>query len=529
VKKLKKTKGSLQPGVTNVTTEDTMCDYLDANRSIFAFRRAVPEDLQPFIFTKTGKPRTEWRYSLKTNDRRLANERCHIETVLTDRLLEKARADRQAWLVASAKSPQERQRERLQWEGELEASELTSQELLRHERAFEEREPARQALIATLGRPRAELSSAEMATRDLIPDDEFDTPDVKAKRQRKIEREWAEGEAEAAEQFAATRSGAAAKLAYFRIMDVFEDYAAEGPLKPSTHKRWKAVLENLVAFLGYDDANKVTRQDVIAWKDALLSEVDEDGQKKRGNRTVSEVFLAASKATFTWGMGNGRNTENPFSSVTVKVRKRRRLRDPDFTEDEGLLILRSALAPQSELLAPRHALARRWVPWICAYTGARVNEITQMRAEDVKQIKDVWTIRITPEAGGQKNDKARVIPIHAHIVEQGFPEVATAQAKGPLFYDPSRSRGGSAAHPQYKKVGERLAAWVRKIGVDDPEVQPNHAWRHLFKSRARNAGMDLDAREAIAGHEPGTEGRRYGVNDIPFLAAEIAKLPRFKV
>ena len=70
-----------------------MCDYLEENRSVFAFRRAVPEDLQPFNFTRTGKPRTEWRYSLKTTERRLANERCRIEAVVTDKLLEKARAD----------------------------------------------------------------------------------------------------------------------------------------------------------------------------------------------------------------------------------------------------------------------------------------------------------------------------------------------------------------------------------------------------------------------------------------------------
>jgi integrase len=529
LKKLKKTKGSLQPGVTNVTTEEPVSEYLDDNRKNYAFRRAVQPDLQPFILNSKGKPRTEWRISLRTTDRRKASELCHIEAVKTDAAIRKAEAARHAWLIASAKSPKENERERLKWEYEMEAMELASRDLDLLDWQMEEREPIRQAILSNLSRPRAELSDAEAAMRDLIPDREFDPPELKAERQRKIEREWAEGEAEAAAQFEATRSGKVNAPSYHRIMDVFTDYAAENGLKPATLKRWKAVLENLIAFLGHDDANKVTRQNVIAWKDLLLAEVGEDGKKKRGNRTVREVFLAAARATFTWGKDNGRNAENPFTAISIKVRKRRRLRDPDFTEDEGLLILRSALLPQSELLAPRHALARRWVPWICAYTGARVNEITQMRAEDVTQIKGIWTIRITPEAGTQKNDEARVIPLHEHLVQQGFPKVASDAVKGPLFYDPARARGGSAAHPQYKKVGERLAAWVRKIGVDDPDVQPNHAWRHLFKSRARTAKMDLDAREAIAGHEPGTEGRKYGVNDIPFLATEVAKLPRFAV
>ncbi|MEC5293197.1 hypothetical protein, partial [Aurantimonas sp. C2-3-R2] len=33
--------------------------------------------------------------------------------------------------------------------------------------------------------------------------------------------------------------------------------------------------------------------------------------------------------------------------------------------------------------------SRRWVPWICAYTGARVNEITQLRRQDIKQIDGI--------------------------------------------------------------------------------------------------------------------------------------------
>ena len=31
------------------------------------------------------------------------------------------------------------------------------------------------------------------------------------------------------------------------------------------------------------------------------------------------------------------------------------------------------------------------------------------------------------------------------------------------------------------KARERLAKWVRELGITDPEVQPNHGWRHSFK------------------------------------------------
>jgi hypothetical protein len=144
VKKLEKTKGLIQPTVTNVTSEAPLCTYLDDERPVLAFRRAVPKDLRPFIKTRTGRPRSEWRYSLGTKDKKLANERCHLETVRTDSLLKQARADRAAWLIENAKSPRERELERLRWKAERANEEFLSLEAAQDDWAFDEREPVRQ-------------------------------------------------------------------------------------------------------------------------------------------------------------------------------------------------------------------------------------------------------------------------------------------------------------------------------------------------------------------------------------------------
>lgn len=44
------------------------------------------------------------------------------------------------------------------------------------------------------------------------------------------------------------------------------------------------------------------------------------------------------------------------------------------------------------------ALAKRWLPWVCAYTGARVGEIAQLRKQDVAHEHGRWVLVITPEA-----------------------------------------------------------------------------------------------------------------------------------
>jgi hypothetical protein len=41
--------------------------------------------------------------------------------------------------------------------------------------------------------------------------------------------------------------------------------------------------------------------------------------------------------------------------------------------------------------------ARRWVPWICGYTGARVNEITSLLPSDIQQILGIWCFVLRPE------------------------------------------------------------------------------------------------------------------------------------
>ena len=97
-------------------------------------------------------------------------------------------------------------------------------------------------------------------------------------------------------------------------------------------------------------------------------------------------------------------------------------------------------------MARHNAMARRWVPWLCAYTGSRPGEVTQLRAQDVQRENGLWVIRITPEAGAVKGRRARVVPIHEHLIEQGFIKFAEAQGNGPLFYDAGGRRTTPLIH-----------------------------------------------------------------------------------
>ncbi len=308
---------------------------------------------------------------------------------------------------------------------------------------------------------------------------------------------------------------------------MIEGYIRESDLAPATVKSYRRQFAVFQSHVGHDDARAISKADIAIWKDKLLAGGGSSG-KRLTPKSVGDTYLAVVRAVFAWGVANDHVDANPAVGVTVKKSVKTRLRSTKGLDDsEALTILRATLTEPPPKLSPKRAFARRWVPWICAYTGARVNEITQLRAEDVTLRDGQWTIRITPEAGPVKDRNVRTVALHPHLVEQGFC-VVVGMAEGPLFYDPTMRKGGSAAHHQSKKVGEYLARWVRSLGVDDPDVAPNHGWRHRFKTQARDLRLMADVVRFIQGHAPNGVEETYGDVSVSATFAEISRIPFYQ-
>src|ERR1700730_4690001 len=81
-----------------------------------------------------------------------------------------------------------------------------------------------------------------------------------------------------------------------------------------------------------------------------------------------------------------------------------------------------------------------------------------------------------------------------------------------------------AKKPRYTQARQRLADWVRNLGVSDPELRPNHAWRHTFKQIADRAGISERMSDYITGHAHKSAGAGYGA---PILSDMAQALNRF--
>jgi integrase len=308
---------------------------------------------------------------------------------------------------------------------------------------------------------------------------------------------------------------------------LFERWVAgKGPAK-ATVDRWRGVFLCLNQDFSGRSAVSITVEEAQDWANKLVS-------SERTPRTVRDVWIVAARTVFAWAVDQRLTSKNPFASVRVSVPRKNRSRETKaFRAEEVRTILNAASAETDAGRAS--SAARRWVPWLCAYTGARVGEITQLRGADVVQQEGVDAIRITPEAGTVKTGQARLVPLHDHLTAQGFLAFAKAKGKGPLFYQIPRAAPREAddatnpRKPPYVKARERLAAWVRSIGVDDPELQPNHAWPHTFKQVADRAGITERTSDYITGHAHKSVGAGYGAPTLDDMASALKKFPRYKL
>lgn len=313
-----------------------------------------------------------------------------------------------------------------------------------------------------------------------------------------------------------------------KLKTLFEGYFRELRAQnrgAEAERRWRPVFDDLKAFLKHDDALKITKQRLQDWKDDLIGRL--------AAKTIRDVNFTAVKAVFGWAADTGRIPSNPASGLKMKVAKPIQAREKGLNDDEAVAVLKAALAYQPKpsdnpatAEQPKLTAAKRWTPWLCAHTGARISEMTQLRAEDVKVKDGVHYLRITSDAGSVKAGIYRDVPIHQQLIDLGFLDFVKASGNGPLFYKPLANR--KSATP-WRTVSGRVSDWVRSLRVLDDRVKPNHGWRDRFKTLAIELGMNARAADAIQGHAARTAGENYGNVTLKARKIAIDLLPAYDI
>ncbi len=311
---------------------------------------------------------------------------------------------------------------------------------------------------------------------------------------------------------------------------LFNAYVAlpgkQGQRADATVVRYRKIItEAFPAFLlgraKHVDAARVVKGDVVAWRDSLLL-------SGLTAKTVKDVKLAALRAAFHCAHSDGLLPSNPAAGINMGSTRRAGAgdRESGLNNDEAYKILSLALAQGPGRRSAERARAIRWVPWIQAYTGARVSEVAQLRGIDFLPRQDAVYMRFTPEAGSIKSGKYRDVPVHPHLVEQGLLALVKEVGNGPLFH----SRTGSAEESKRGRtqVAAHLREWVRgDVGVKDKRVSPTHAWRHRLTTVWRATLLSEHALAYICGQRLPGMAAIYG--DMAGLAIQMERVPRIEL
>ena len=294
------------------------------------------------------------------------------------------------------------------------------------------------------------------------------------------------------------------------LSDLFERWQRERGPAPSTVITWTGYVRRFREHLGHEDIHKVAKADVIAWKDKLVAA----GYSARG---IKYGHIAAISALFSYAVDNEILQVNPAKGIKLTLKRAAGTKMLPYTDEEVGQILR--------LADKEKAPAKRWLPWLLAFSGARVGELAQLWGSRIIEVDGCYVLKIAPaeDGGTLKNEGSeRDVPLPLAVIERGFLDFVKERGGGPLFYG---KRGRGKRHSS-KGVATHLAAWIRDQGFTDGRKAPNHAFRHWFKSACQKAGVQDSVADAIQGHV-GSRGEadRYRHVSVAVMFEAIQRIP----
>lgn len=472
-----------------------MCTYLAKRGSTYYFRRAIPAELRPAF-----DGQSEFMRSLRVKDRERAKRLIPALAEESDRELDEARAKLQLGggegRLKQEAAPQSLVQLGLAEDAALEAR-LAEEASLR----FRQREAEREKLRLRLKTLRSvELSLPEQAMRDLLREHEAKAAALTAARE--FQREPAQTVA---------RDGLAPRTSL--DPQLIDQWAAERKVRTKTADAHRAVARWFKECVGERAVEEITRKDVLAFKAALLS---------KGTSTANaHVKISRLRSLLNFAKSNDIIESNPAEGIKINDTAGGRNKRQPFSPSSLVAIFRSPVYRRDERPTRGRGEAAYWLPLLALYTGARLEELGQLRCSDVHEqdyvgADDVqqkcWVIRITEcEEDGLKLKNAasdRIVPVHPALESLGFIRFAKKQslAGAALFPDLRPNKYGIFT----AKWGEWFSKYKRETcGITDRR-QVFHSFRHTFKDYARHAAISDRIQRQLMGHSAGDVADQYG-------------------
>lgn len=499
-----------------------MCTYLAKRGATYYFRRAIPAELRPAF-----GGRAEFMVSLRSKDRAEAKLRIPAHTTETDKLLADATRSLAGKAVSKPRpslSPAQIERERARWEAEQLQAELVAEANFVADMEVERLEPVMDALAAGI---ETDASPADVARAvKLLVGHERDKAgaDLAALRSR-----YGQTARASVDQPQAVECKPASDSGLYLEKDILDRWATERGVVPKGKDTHKAVAEWFYARTERKPVERITRQDVLAFKDKLLAE----GQSVAN----TNMKLSRLRTLLGWAYQNDLAPSNVAEGISVKVADSGKSKRLPFALDELQAIFASPVYANGDRPKRGKGEAAYWLPLLGLFTGARLEEIGQLRVSDVQRreypdqdgkMLAGWFLHITESTDerGQANRiknaaSERLVPLHPELERLGF--IAYVEKlkdqQGRVFPDLVPNIYGRLT----AKWGEWFGPYMRNVcGITDKR-KVFHSFRHTFKDYTRRAKMPEGVQRQLMGHAGKDVADDYGSGyDLHSLAEAMA-------
>lgn len=306
-------------------------------------------------------------------------------------------------------------------------------------------------------------------------------------------------------------------------------------------KQWneKTVHGNQIAFnlylslMGDKPVNEITHASLMEFR-GMIQRLPPNSTKAKATRdqNLRELIKKSHKRTLTatrvnhilfpltglwkWLQKHEIIKENPAHNLLLpKIAARPDEQRKRYSNDE----VRQILDEVKEFKDTQPE--RFWVPLIAAYSGMRVNEISQLYLSDIQEIDKIWCFSVTDNKDKRlKNlSSRRIIPIHPCL--QGILKYANdlhQHKKERLFPGLRKHRRNGYGH----QIISWWSRWKSRISTD--KKLSFHSLRHTACDEMKQAKVDPAIIAELMGHRIGSISmERYGKRFSSLILLEAIK------
>ena len=297
----------------------------------------------------------------------------------------------------------------------------------------------------------------------------------------------------------------------------------------------EASFKQLVEIIGDIPITAVTKSVVRDYKQTLLSYPANRHKGKRKEKTLEQLLEEGSvsisletvrnvmgrvSSFFNWLVKQGYREDNPFSGVAPRrVHSARSERSP-FTDDDLRLLFGTAIYKDKDYAHDW----QYWLPLLGLYTGARLEELCQLKGADFKVSNGCHYIDIHGEGDTHNRVKTpssvRKIPVHSELLKFGILDKVNKRSRDCFLFD-LRRVNTNLGHMPSKWFGGYKASLGLPKGT-----KVFHSFRHTLRDKLTLSGVPNEHIRELLGHEQiGETFGRYGSSiPVSVLAESLEKL-----